>query len=411
MPWKGETMEQRRETFVRRAISGEKSKSALCREYGISRPTGDKWIKRCLKGESMSDQSRAPFRTPNKTDSATEAEIVNLRVKHPAIGAKKLKRMLENKGKQAPAYSTINAILHRNGLITKEASIAAKPLTHFEMPMPNDMWQADFKGHFAMKNGVRCYPLTVLDDHSRYCLCIDAKENEQHVGVQESFLRMFEMYGLPDTLLCDNGNPWGTAQSVGYTKFEVWLMEMGVLTKHGRVRHPQTQGKEERFNGTLKKERLRYREYEGFAHAQADFDEFRDFYNHERPHHALNLETPSTRYRESTKRMPEGLAGWEYGHGFEIKLVKKSGYITINRQGYFLSEAFGGKEVGLIESKSRKGLFHVVYRGFRVAKLCVDDRYVLARRAFRWGHEISIGRTHGCTSPGGIIIGQRQEIL
>jgi transposase InsO family protein len=377
-------MEERREEFVKRALSYEKTKSALCREYEISRPTGDKWIKRHLRGETMHNQSRAPFHTPNKTDAVTEEKILSLRLKHPAIGAKKLKRMLENNGEFAPAYSTINAILHRNGLITKEASQAASPQIRFEKSAPNEMWQADFKGHFPMKNGVRCHPLTILDDHSRYCLCIDAKCNERGDGTKESFTRIFRLYGLPDTLLCDNGNPWGTAQSVGHTGFEVWLMDLGVLTKHGRILHPQTQGKEERFNGTLLRERIRYREYEDLAHAQRDFDEYRDFYNHVRPHHALDLDVPSARYTVSDRPFPERIDEWEYDDAFEIRHVKNSGYLSFRGQGYFLSEALGGKTVGIMESESRKGVFHVLYRLFCVATLNVDERTVIARRLFRW---------------------------
>lgn len=384
MPWKGQTMEERREDFVRRALTREKSKSALCREYGISRPTGDKWIKRFHDGESMHDQSRAPFRTPHRTDKETEAAIVSLRLKHPAIGAKKLKKMLENQGKNAPAYSTINAILHRNGLITKEASAAATPHIRFEREQPNDMWQADFKGHFGIKTGERCHPLSIVDDHSRFCLCIDAKENERNEGTTESFLMAFERYGLPDTLLCDNGNPWGTVQSVGYTKFEAWLMDLGILTIHGRIRHPQTQGKNERFNRTLLDERIKYRSYEDFVHAQNDFDEYRIFYNYERPHHALSLETPSERYHNSGRKLPQRVEEWKYDPGVLVRQIKSSGYLTLNGQGYFLSEAFGGKTVGLLESDINTGVFFVLYRQFCIAKLNVDERIVAARKAFRW---------------------------
>ena len=384
MPWKGQTMEEQRKEFVRRALAREKNKSTLCREYGISRPTGDKWINRFQSGESMSDQSRAPYRTPNKTSSETEMAVVELRRNHPAIGAKKLKRMLENQDLNAPAYSTINAILHRNGLITKEASAAATPYIRFEKKHPNEMWQADFKGHFTIKDGTRCCPLTLLDDHSRFCLCIDAKENERYEGTRESFLKVFERHGLPGTLLCDNGNPWGTVQSAGYTKFEVWLMDLGILTKHGRAHHPQTQGKDERFNGTLLRERLKYREYENSEHAQRDFDEYRTFYNYERPHHALNLDTPSERYCNSEHKLPQKVNEWKYDADVLTREIKAHGYLSFNGQGYFLSEAFGRKTVGLIESKSNRDLFYVIYRQFCIAKLNVDERIVVARKAFRW---------------------------
>jgi len=386
MPWKEQTMEQQRKEFVHRVERGEISKSALCREFGISRPTGDKWIGRYQRGETMENQSKAPFHSPNRTAATTEEKIIALRNKHPALGAKKIKKILENKGEAAPAYSTINAILHRNGLITKEASLAATPCIRFEKARPNEMWQADFKGHFGMKNGNRCHPLTIVDDHSRYCVCLDAKENERYPETRASFERVFERYGLPETILCDNGNPWGTAQSVGYSRFEVWLMDLGILTRHGRIMHPQTQGKDERFNGTLLRELIRYRAYEDYIHAQSDFDEWRCFYNEERPHHALNLGVPVDRYQESTRKLPRRIDEWVYEPDTEMKKVKNSGYLTLRGQGYFLSEAFGGKMVGLIENMHEHGEFLVLYRQFCVAKLNVDDRVVLARKAFFCNH-------------------------
>jgi len=386
MPWKGKTMEEQRKEFVQRVQNREKNKSALCREYGISRPTGDKWLKRYQRGEDMFDKSKSPFHTPNKTSSEIEKAVVDLRAKHPAIGAKKLKRMLENEGKYAPAYSTINAILHRNGLITKEASAAATPHIRFEKDLPNEMWQADFKGHFAINNGNRCHPLTIVDDHSRFCICADAKDNERYEGTKESFLGVFERHGLPDMLLCDNGNPWGTVQSVGYTKFEVWLMDLGILTIHGRIRHPQTQGKEERFNGTLLRERIKYRNYEDLCHAQRDFDEYRYFYNHLRPHHALNLEVPASRYCNSFRLLPQHIYEWVYGPDIIVRQIKKSGYLTFEGQGYFLSEAFGEKTVGLRRTEPGAAEFLVLYRQFCIAKLNVDERIVVARKAHRLGH-------------------------
>jgi transposase InsO family protein len=382
MPWKGQTMEERRADFVRRVLAHEASKSALCREYGISRPTGDKWITRYRQGEPMTDRSRAPLRHPNRTPAEVENSIINFRKEHPAQGAKKLKRMLENEGKEAPAYSTINAILQRNGLITKEASQAATPYQRFEKDYPNEMWQADFKGHFAMQNGQRCHPLTVLDDNSRFLICMDAKENERYEGVKQSLTAAFEQYGLPETFLCDNGNPWGTAQSVGYTKFEIWLMDLGILTKHGRIRHPQTQGKEERFNGTLKKELLNYKEIKELVHAQTEFDLYREFYNCVRPHHALELDCPCQHYVKSRRELPKHIYEWEYGPDYLVRRVKSSGYLTIKGQGFFLSEALGGKTVGVKADDRDKHIFRVYYRQFRVAKVNVDERVIISRKPY-----------------------------
>ena len=179
MAWQERTVEIMREEFVKRALSMEKSKAALCREYGISRPTGDKWISRFLAGEPMSNQSRAPQIQARRVSAAVEADIVRMRQKYPALGAVKIRKIMDNDGyPNLPSARTINNIFHRNNLISKAASQAAAHYKRFEKVRPNDMWQADFKGHFQMQNGERCYPLNILDDCSRFCLCSDALRNE-----------------------------------------------------------------------------------------------------------------------------------------------------------------------------------------------------------------------------------------
>ncbi|MDR0992464.1 MAG: helix-turn-helix domain-containing protein [Ruminococcus sp.] len=177
-----------REEFVKEAVAKTKSFSSLCRKYGISRPTGYLWLRRYENGESFSDKSHQTFGTAaNKTPQVIEDKIIKARKLEPAIGATKIKRMLKNAGETGiPCMSTINAILKRNDLITQEASANATPYKRFEMPAPNDMWQCDFKGHYGLLDGVRCHPLSVIDDHSRFCLCADAKENEQFPGVKDN---------------------------------------------------------------------------------------------------------------------------------------------------------------------------------------------------------------------------------
>lgn len=382
MPWEERTANQMRKEFVERVLAQEKSKSSLCREYGISRPTGDKWIARYLAGESLEDQNRAPHGIPGKTPDETEKLILAYRQEHPAIGATKIRKILENKGyTQLPSTRTVNNILKRNGMITREASLAATPIQRFEKGSPNEMWQGDYKGHFAMKNNQRCHPLNIIDDCTRFNLCCEAQRGETFEEIKPVMVRLFREYGLPFSFLCDNGNPWGTAQSTGFTRFEVWLMEIGILTLHGRIIHPQTQGKEESFNRSMTRELLKHTVIEDFPDAQQKFDTYREFYNYERPHHALNLETPGKKYVKSSKAYPEEISLWEYPEGCQIRKVKETGYFTWNGQGYFLSEAFGGKEIAVRPSHI-EGCISLFFRQFHIGRINVEKRTFEFRRAY-----------------------------
>ena len=382
MPWTERTVMEMREEFVRRVQAKEKSKAALCREYNISRPTGDKWLQRYADGESLDDRSRAPHKQAGKTAPEVEEYIVNYRQRYPAIGAVKLHKMLENEGyTQLPSPRTVNNILKRNGLISREASLAATPVQRFEKDRGNEMWQSDFKGHFAMRNGQRCHPLNINDDSTRFNLCCEALAGETFDEVKPVMERLFRENGLPFSFLCDNGNPWGTSQSVGFTKFEVWLMDLGILTIHGRPLHPQTQGKEESFNRSLTRELLKMVSFQDLTDAQRQFDEYRSFYNYKRPHHALDLATPGSRYTKSERAYPEKISEWEYPEGYQLRSIKDTGYLTWKGQGYYLSEAFGGKKIAIRES-SKEGCISLFYRQFRIGRINVEKRAYEFRRIY-----------------------------
>lgn len=382
MSWEERTVEQMREEFARRVLAQERSKAALCREYGISRPTGDKWLERYQNGDSMADRSRAPKIVSGRIDPEMEARIVAFRRKYPAIGAVKLRRMMADAGQTGlPCAKTFNNIFHRHGLIERAASQAATPYERFEKTLPNEMWQADFKGHFAMSNGYRCHPLNILDDHSRFNLCVEALKGETFEDVKPVIERLFQEYGLPSSFLCDNGNPWGTSQSLGYTRFEVWLMELGILTLHGRFRHPQTQGKEERFNGSFTRECLKYQQIRDFPHAQQVFDEYRTFYNEVRPHFSLELDVPKKHYQPSSRQMPEQIDPWEYGPEYKLCKVKETGYFNYSGQGFFLSEAFAGKHIAVRDSHL-PGQITLIFRQFKVGRIDLDNRAYTLKRAY-----------------------------
>jgi transposase InsO family protein len=348
MPWKDVTQVSLRTEFCDLARRPEANVAALCRRYEISRTTGYRWLARAEAGEPLTDRARRPWRSPAQTDSAVEAAVLALRAEHPTWGARKLRRRLADLGTaEPPAASTITAILHRHGVIDPAQSQARQPLTRFEAAAPNDLWQLDFTGHFALDRG-RCHPLPVLDDHSRFLLGLGACPDEQGSTVQARLIALFRRYGLPWRILCDHGGPWGTTQSAhGLTALSVWLIRVGIAVVHGRVRHPQTQGKLERFNRTLEADVVVGRRYADLRAAQAAFDGWRPIYNEARPHEALDLAVPLSRYAPSSRAFPERLPELVYAPGDAVRRVDAAGQISWQGRRWAVSDALAGQPVGL----------------------------------------------------------------
>jgi transposase InsO family protein len=377
MPWEERTVMSERQKFLAEAISGEESFSAVCTKYGISRKTGYKWLHRAENQENLEDLSRKPLRSPNRTSPEMEAIVLDERYQHPAWGPRKLERALLNKGyENIPCKSTIENILKRNNRIEPEASQAATPFKRFERSKPNELWQMDFKGDFAMLDGHRCYPLTILDDCSRYSLCLNANTGTSYAEFQPIFARILREYGLPNAILCDNGKPWGDSQG-GITGFEVWMMKLGVLPIHGRPLHPQTQGKEERFHRTLKRELLSLRPIRDQQDAQTAFDRWRQEYNSERPHEALQLDVPEKHYRPSKRQFDGTVKPVEYNKGARLRKVNYKGYLSIQRHRYYLSEALIGEYIELVDAG--EDLVSLHYGEFEIAKIDIRQRLIVSK--------------------------------
>ena len=374
-------MEKSRLEFVVEALAGEKSMSQLCREYEVSRPTGYKWLRRYQAGEPLRDQSHASRRHPNRTPPEVEALLVAARNRHPTWGGRKLVRYLEDQGYSGlPAASTATEILRRHGLISPEESEKHTPYRRFQMERPNQLWQMDFKGHFALTDGTRCHPLTISDDHSRRLLCLDAYDNERWPSVQGSLLRVFQENGLPEAILSDNGPPWGDNAN-GYTPYEVWMMQLGILPIHGRPLHPQTQGKEERFHRTLKEDVLKRRAFADLLQTQTVFDAYRAEFNQERPHAALGYDVPDRHYTPSPRPLPGSWGEPEYDAGLTLRRVNSKGYLSIQGRRYYLSEAMIGKYVELRFRPDN--LVDLCYGPFRIASIDLSERLFRSRKISR----------------------------
>jgi transposase InsO family protein len=381
MPWKAASKMELIEEFVKLSRQSGISMAELCRRFGVSRKTGYKWLGRAAAdGVGLAERSRRPLNSPGQTTAELEQQIVALRGLHPAWGGRKLRQVLLREGIQSPAASTITAILRRHGLLSPQRTRQA--WQRFEHAAPNDLWQMDFKGHFGLSEGGSCHPLTVLDDHSRYSLVLAACTNQLGETVQTLLSSAFRRYGLPRTILADNGSPWGDGPQSPWTWLSVWLMKQGIRVTHGRPYHPQTQGKEERFHRTLKAEVLQGREFANVADCQRRFDPWRQVYNYERPHEAIQMQVPGSRYRPSDRSFVEHAAAWEYGPDDQVRKVQHGGWISFRGREWRISKAFHGEQIGL-RPTSTDGVWEVWYRVQGLGELnqhaCEND-YRMTRR-------------------------------
>ena len=375
MPWKSETVMDQRIEFVVRAIRKEETISKLCKEYTISRDTGHRWLKRYKEAGSimgLKERSRRPLTSPNQTPLLTEDMVVRLR-EEKGWGARKLRVLLRDRGEVVSA-PTIHRILMRRGKISKEPG-ARKAVKRFERTECNQMAQMDFKGEYEIRGG-KCYPLSFLDDCSRYLLGLWPLTSTGGEGVYESLRSHFRGNGLPESILTDHGTPWySTTNGHGLTWLSVWLIKQGVSIKFSGVAHPQTQGKVERFHRTLK-DRTRHRrppetieEWRGWA------EEFRAEYNNERPHEALEMKTPAEVYdranlREYQEKPPE----WEYTGG-QVMRLDTQGKLYYQSRYYFACEALAEERVRVDEIDGR---LLVTFRHMTIREIDLTSRRSIA---------------------------------
>jgi len=344
MPWNRVDVNEQRMRFVMRAVSGE-AMTVLCREFGISRPTGYRWRRRYQQSGSLTElreRSRRPQRSPQRTAEWKEQQVVRLR-QQTGWGAKKLRVLLQEEEHIALPVRTIHRVLERRGLIAEDVHGAA--LQRFEYEAPNQLWQMDSKGKYPLTDG-ECHPLSIVDDHSRYAVGLYALSalhgRQAHGGLVQTFRR----YGLPEAMLMDRGALWWSAHNGwGLTWLSVQMIEQGIHLKYGQVCHPQTQGKVERFQRTLGAA-LRHRGVpQRFAQWPAALDQFRESYNHRRPHEGINMQRPAQRYHASPRAYQECPAPWEYPEGSDVRLLNSQGNLTVDGQRWFVCAALAGQRV------------------------------------------------------------------
>lgn len=379
MPWKEKTVEEIREEFVLEATDVNNF-SLLCREFGISRVTGYKWLRRYQANEALSNKSCTPNVIANKTPKAIEEKIVEVRTNHPGWGAKKIKYYLENKGTDMPCTKTVNNILKRYGCISEEEALKHKAFIRYEKERCNEMWQTDFKGEFKMQDGNVCYPLDIFDDHSRFVIQIKASESTANL-VLPTFKEAFYEYGMPDSVLSDNGAQFAGFRQ-GYTQFEKWLMDHDVLPIHCRIRHPQTQGKIERFHRAMKQELLNHYIPKDIEDAERVFGEWRYCYNNERPHEALGMKCPAEVYVSSKRIYRDTVEKYEYGGQYHVIKGNSWGYVRFANWQIYLSETMANEYIEF-RPNPHGDTFIACYRNFAIAEFDVHTGKLIHRKIQR----------------------------
>ena len=377
MSWETKTVMEQREQFVAEAAERKETITALCLKYGISRKTGYKWINRAAEGLQLCDQSRRPHQQPSKTAENIERQIVQMRLTHPAWGGRTIRAALESAGVEGlPSDKTCCNIIKRNGLIDPAESTKHTAFQRFEKEHCNEMWQTDFKGDFLLGNGIRCYPLTILDDHSRFSIRIEPKDSAS--DIKSSFIAAFQEYGLPNSILSDNG-PQFAGPHKGLSFFERFLMDLDILPIHGKPVHPQTQGKIERFHRSLKQEALRVTPA-NMEEARIRLENWRNVYNEIRPHHALGMKTPSSVYQPSTRGyyVPKP---YVYEPGAKLIKVNNWGYLRFGSMRLFLSEAMADTYVEIRFAEDNK--FSIIYRNYIIATVDAVEGKLIDRHIRR----------------------------
>jgi transposase InsO family protein len=365
MPFQGK--EEAREELCRLALMEGANRRELCRRHKVQPRILYKWLDRYRRegAAGLSDRPRRPHRSPSQTEPEMEAAVLAVRRENPVWGGRKIAASLERQGLSPPVASTITAILRRHG--QPMVAPGQKAWKRFEHAKPNALWQMDFKGDVAFSKG-RLHPLTVVDDHSRFAVVLQATDNERHQTVQNAVQAAFERYGLPEIILTDNGSPWGDPGERSLTKLGVWMIEHGVAPWHSPPFHPQNHGKNERFNRTLKAELLDGRTFDDLQHAQRAFDAWRHRYNHHRPHDALQLAVPADRYQSSPRSFNPMVEPFEYGPNDIVCPVDTAARISFRGRRWKASKALIGKHVA-IRPTEHDGVFDIVFRHVTVKSI------------------------------------------
>ena len=357
MGWTAMDVREQRVSFAVCAMRGEKPMTALCAEYGISRPTGYLWLRRYRDAGigGIAERSRRPLSMPAQTAWEKEERVLALRLEYPDWGARKLQVLLAREG-MTLTVSSVHRILLRYEMV-REQDRHGHATGRFERERPNELWQMDFKGPRLWPGTGAVGPLSVIDDHSRYAIVL-APVASTHAGpVREHLEQAFSACGLPEAMLMDHGTPWWSSHPTGgRTQLALWLIRQGIALHHGRIRHPQTQGKVERFHGSLARALARRGPIPG--EQVAWLERFRWEYNHVRPHQALGMQTPASVWQRSERKYDPHQPAWVYPEGSWTLKVDCQGKVEIRGQKWKVGRALQGERVRIEQVEQRLLIFY-----------------------------------------------------
>lgn len=389
MPWSEISPMDQKTLFIADYLRQTLDMTELSQLYGISRKTGYKWIERYLESgpQGLEDRSRRPGASPNQTPEEIVEALVQVRQRHPTWGAKKLLPFVAKRHPEwdLPGRSTVCDILNRRGLIPKKRrrrviGHPGKPSS--QMLAPNDIWCADFKGQFKTGDGIYCYPLTVTDGYSRYLLGCQGLLSTKVLEAKPVFTRLFKEFGLPQRIRSDNGVPFATNTLARLSTLSAWWIRLGILPDLIEPGKPQQNGRHERMHRTLKAETTRPPAANRRAQ-QRKFNRFREEFNEERPHEALDMATPASIYVPSLREMPNRLPPLEYPDRFEVRYVSFNGGIRWNKGWVNVSITCAGEYVGLEEIDD--GVWNVYFGPLKLGRLLerhmrIEDEYGRLKR-------------------------------
>ena len=375
MPWKERKALDEKRSFIAEWEREEESLAELCRQYEIHRQTGYKWLERYhLEGEAgLQEHSRTARHHPQAMVPEVKEALVNLRTRHPSWGPRKLRAYLQREAPKIlwPAASSIGDLLRREGLAhprrkRKRTPRYTEPLKHAEAP--NQVWCADFKGWFLTQDGSRCDPLTITDAYRRYLLrcCLVKRTDGEHAWAV--FEAAFREFGLPEAIRTDNGAPFASRAPAGLSQLSMLWLRLGI--RHERIEpgQPQQNGRHERMHQTLKQETANPPE-RSLRQQQIAFLNFQRVFNQERPHEALQYETPASRYVGSERRYPTKLPELEYPQGADLRRVSQQGSVRLHGVRMFVSALLAYEVVGFLGQEQNPEWLEVYYGPLLIGRM------------------------------------------